>query len=423
MWCVRRGLMVVGVVALAGPGLVAEAASAATTVRVSVASSGAQGNEPSVFDALSRKGRFVLFDSWASNLVSGDTNSVRDVFVRDRELGVTTRVSAGPDGRQANRYSHGVAISSDGRFVLFVSGATNLVNLPDRNRNVDVFVRDRLRAKTFRVSVRPRGGQFSGSSPRGQQLLTAGGISDNGRWVAFSQVVWPMPDYPRQGIRTFVRDRVKHTTSRVITTSGAFGERPAALSGDGRWLTVMLLDDKGPNVTDYVVHDRRSGRNTTVKTDLLHLYFGSAITPDARFLLTSWWNDVAGYQLVRWNRAANRTVLLLTNPKSGAYYPAGISADGRYVAFVTSQPDLVPNDTNTAKDLFRLDTETKTVIRLSVTHSGAQLIRGVTRPAWQANAGFLSADGRWAAFTTAGGRAVPNDTNHVADVFLRGPLN
>ncbi|HSD00817.1 MAG TPA: hypothetical protein VLB81_00485, partial [Gaiellales bacterium] len=124
----------VGVAVVLGVGQ----AAAATTVRVSVSSTGAQGNGPSVFDAISADGRFVLFDSWATNLIPGDTNGVRDVFLRDRLLGRTTRISVGPAGRQANAPSHGVAISSDGRVVLFESRATNLTNRADRNGNVDV---------------------------------------------------------------------------------------------------------------------------------------------------------------------------------------------------------------------------------------------------------------------------------------------
>lgn len=397
-------------------------AAAASTVRVSVSSTGAQADGRSTIDAISPNGRFVLFDSWASNLVSGDTNGVRDVFLRDRLLRRTIRVSVGPGGRQGNGYSHGVTVSSDGRFILFVSRATNLTNQADRNQGLDVFVRDRLRAKTFRVSVRPRGGQFHDSPPFGE--LVAGGISDNGRWVAFGEHVWPWPEWPSQGLRTFVRDRVTHTTHRVTTPlAGVGGELPAALSGDGRWLTLKLLDDKGPNITGYAVHDRWSGRVTNVEPDIYHLYVGSAVTPDAHYLVTSSPNDtVDGYDLQRWNRVTNRTLLLLANG-GWQYVPAGVSADGRYVAFVTQQPGLVPNDTNRANDLFRLDTVTSTIIRLSLTSSGAQLLRGVAPPEYQANAGMLSSDGRWAAFTSTDGRVVPNDTNHAADVFLHGPLN
>ena len=406
----------VGVAVVLGVGQ----AAAATTVRVSVSSTGAQGNGPSVFDAISADGRFVLFDSWATNLIPGDTNGVRDVFLRDRLLGRTTRISVGPAGRQANAPSHGVAISSDGRVVLFESRATNLTNRADRNGNVDVFVRNRRRGRTVWVSVRPDGGQFFDSLPYGG--LMAGGISDNGRWVAFGESVSPWPGWPSWGLRTFVRDRVTHTTRRVTTCRRcAGGELPAALSADGRWLTVRWLDDKGPNTTDFAVHDRWSGRTITVKTDILHLYEQSAVTPDARYLVTSWY-DEPNTVLARWDRRFNRMTVLLAHP--AVYFASGVSADGRYVVLVTNQPDLVPGDTNRVNDLFRFDTATRTIVRLSLTAAGGQLDKRVGRPSWGAtnvNTGMLSADGRWAAFTTPAG-AVPSDTNETRDVFLRGPL-
>ena len=397
-------------------------AAAVTTVRVSVSSTGAQGNGASVFDAISTGGRFVLFDSWATNLVPGDTNGLRDVFLRDRLLGRTTRISVGPGGRQANAPSHGVAVSSDGRVVLFESRATNLTDRADRNGNVDVFVRNRHRGRTVWVSVRPDGGQFFDSLPYGG--LMAGGISDNGRWVAFGESASPWPG--SLGLRTFVRDRATHMTRRVTTCRRCDGgELPAALSGNGRWLTVRWLDDKGPNTTELAIHDRWSGRTKTIKTPVLRFYGPSAVTPDAHYLVTSSpTEEVDGEDLMRWNHVTNRTRLLLTNHAGESYAVAGVSENGRDVLFVTYQPDLVPGDTNRVNDLFRLDTATKSITRLSLTPSGGELDNRVGQPQWDAmvvNTGMLSADGRWAAFTTAA-RAVPDDTNEARDVFLRGPL-
>jgi Tol biopolymer transport system component len=396
----------------------AGASTTPTTVRVSVSSHGAQANGRSVVDAVSPNGRFVLFDSWASNLVRSDTNGVRDVFLRDLKSGRTTRVGVGYHERQANGPSRGAAISGDGRFVLFTSQATNLTNQADRNGNVDVFVRNLLRKKTFRVSVRPDGGQFYDRPPYGR--LVGGGISDNGRWVAFGEYVSPWPENG-DGYRTFVRDRTRHATHRVARYRYSFGDVPVALSPDGRWLTAKAFDDKG-NITDYVVRDRWTGRVRTIKSDVLHLYGGAAISPDARYLVTVWPNEnVDGTDLVHWDRVANRTLLLLGNHRNWTYAPAGVSADGRYVAFVTRQPGLVSGDTNAAPDLFRLDVTTTNIMRVDVSRTGAQLLK-VRVPKWGDISTMLSSDGRWAVFTTADGTAVPNDTNRTADVFLRGPL-
>src|SRR5439155_1499293 len=107
---------------------------------------------------ISADGRFVAFLSSASNLVGGDTNGVIDVFVRDRKTGKTTRVSVNSHGAQGNRGSIVRSISDDGRFVSFDSAANNLVG-GDTNTVVDVFLRDRKTGKTRRVSVHSHGPQ------------------------------------------------------------------------------------------------------------------------------------------------------------------------------------------------------------------------------------------------------------------------
>ena len=97
------------------------------TRRVSVGPGGAQANSDSFDPAISAHGRYVAFASYASNLVAGDTNDTGDVFVRDRVAHVTRRVSVGPGGAQANSDSLRPAISAHGRYVAFDSYASNLV--------------------------------------------------------------------------------------------------------------------------------------------------------------------------------------------------------------------------------------------------------------------------------------------------------
>lgn len=109
------------------------------TERISLDSAGEQGNAASLFPAISGKGRFVSFMSLASNLVSGDTNGQFDVFVHDRHTGVTKRVSVSSTGQQGNLPSFGSAISGDGRVVGFESAASNLVP-GDTSGSNDVFV-------------------------------------------------------------------------------------------------------------------------------------------------------------------------------------------------------------------------------------------------------------------------------------------
>jgi hypothetical protein len=119
------------------------AADPGLTARVSVDSAGTQANDTSFSPALSADGRFVAFHSDATNLVAGDTNGFVDVFVHDRHTGETTRVSVDSAGTQANADSFGAALSATGRLVAFASGATNLV-VGDTNGIRDIFVHDGL---------------------------------------------------------------------------------------------------------------------------------------------------------------------------------------------------------------------------------------------------------------------------------------
>ncbi len=112
------------------------------TTRVSLGPDGAQGNSYSFSPALSADGRFVAFHSIASNLVPGDTNDMTDVFVRDRQTGMTERVSVRTGGGQGNDRSILPALSTAGRFVAFESEASNLVP-GDTNGQWDVFVHTR----------------------------------------------------------------------------------------------------------------------------------------------------------------------------------------------------------------------------------------------------------------------------------------
>ncbi|MFQ5473449.1 MAG: TolB family protein, partial [Dehalococcoidia bacterium] len=152
------------------------------TERVSVGSNGTEGNKGSDAARLSADGRFVAFQSDATNLVLGDTNAAPDVFVRDRQLGTTERVSVDSTGAQGVGTagisgSYAPSISADGRFVAFWSDATNLVP-GDTNGAADVFVHDRLTGTTERVSTDSGGLEANASSGLPS-------ISSDGRFVAF----------------------------------------------------------------------------------------------------------------------------------------------------------------------------------------------------------------------------------------------
>jgi len=137
--------------------------AAGTTERVSVSSTGVGGDDHSDAPVISADGSLVFFSSFARNLVSGDTNSSCDIFVHDRMTGTTERVSVDSSGVQGDGSSGEPAISPDGRFVAFTSGATNLVG-GDSNDSDDVFVRDRVLGTTTRVSVSSKDAQSNDGS-------------------------------------------------------------------------------------------------------------------------------------------------------------------------------------------------------------------------------------------------------------------
>lgn len=247
---------------LGGPAVHAQQGDAAEVTwrvaRVSVSSTGAQAvvprdreetlRVPSISDA----GRFVAFSSAAENLVRGDDNGRPDVFVRDRLRNRTVRVSVGVSGRQADGGSFSPMISGDGRFVVFASRATNLAR-GDSDRKPDIYLRDRRTRVTRLVSV-----EVPGRWAR--TAFTAPSVSAHGRSVAFGSHGFD-PDTGSIGA-VFVRDRRSRTTERVAPTSGGYSTGPL-LSADGRFValssTEPLTPDDRPDTSDVFVVDRVSG--------------------------------------------------------------------------------------------------------------------------------------------------------------------
>ena len=134
-----------------------------TTTQASVDSAGSPGDRNSFSPSLSADGRFVAFTSEATNLVPNDVNSLPDVFVHDRRTGNTRRVSVDSLGNAANGASFAYALSANARMVLFSSRASNLV-ANDRNGCVDFFVHDRKTGATARVSVDSAGAEANADS-------------------------------------------------------------------------------------------------------------------------------------------------------------------------------------------------------------------------------------------------------------------
>jgi Tol biopolymer transport system component len=204
-----------------------------TTQRVSVASDGTQGDNRSVQPVLSGSGNVVAFTSQATNLVADDTNGVSDVFVHDQRTGVTRRVSLAADGTQADGMSFSPALSASGRYVAFLSEATNLVpGLASTHANV--YVRDLKTGAIKMVSVAPDGAA-------GDLDSLDVTVSSNGRRVAFSSAADNLVEADGHvGWDIFVRDMKKGVT--MLVTQGLAGaaadadSRQATISRSGKWL-------------------------------------------------------------------------------------------------------------------------------------------------------------------------------------------
>lgn len=180
--------------------------------RISLASDSTEGNLDSSYSSISSDGRFVAFASYADNLVEGDTNGHGDIFVRDTQSGVTTRVSLASDGSESNNVSDNPSISANGRFIAFASLADNLVE-GDTNGAGDVFVRDTQSGTTTRISLASDGAEGNGIS-------TYPFISADGRFVTFSSYADNLVDGDtNDAFDAFVHNIQYGTTSRISLTS------------------------------------------------------------------------------------------------------------------------------------------------------------------------------------------------------------
>jgi hypothetical protein len=230
-----------------------------TTTRASVGLSGVQSNGPSLDASISADGRFVAFDSFATNLVPGGGNNAKHIFVHDRQAGTTIRASVGPAGVLGIANSDDPAISGDGRWVTFVSQANNLV-VGDANGREDVFVHDVQTGVTTRVSVGLAGAEadWSSGSPA---------ISGDGRWVAFhSSATNLVAGDTSTRADVFVRDRATGTNTRLnLGPMGVEGNDISIavwISANGRWVAFEseasnLVPGDSNGWSDVFLADRR----------------------------------------------------------------------------------------------------------------------------------------------------------------------
>jgi Tol biopolymer transport system component len=401
-----------------------------TITRVSVDSSGVQGNDDSTYPSISADGRYVAFESDASNLVSGDTNEEEDVFLRDTQTGTTSILSVDSNGKQGNDLSGGPSISADGRYVAFTSDASNLVG--GENIRLQIFLRDTLMGTTALLSLNPSGeqGNYGSDSPS---------ISADGHYVAFRSIadnlVSGETNYNTPDI--LLRDTQNGTTTRVsVDSSGTQGNDDSwwsSISADGRYVAFasyadnLVSGDTTIGQGDIFLRDTQTGTTSLVSLDSSGTQgIGgsnlSSISADGRYVAF----DAGSDNLVSGD-TNNATDIFLRDTQTGITtrlsadssgtqgnedsWSPSISADGRYVAFCSSASNLVNGDTNGKWDIFVRDTQTGTTKRLSLDSSGVQGNDGSYHPS-------ISADGRYVAFYSYASNLVSGDTNGKRDVFV-----
>ncbi len=378
------------------------AAENETIFRVSVASDGTQGDGHSVNPVISADGRYVAFDSMASNLVDGDTNGNRDVFVHDRETGETTRVSQvvfGDRVEEAEGASHDPQISADGRYIAFASDATNLDPDYEQTSPGDIYLHDRETGRNSYISFMPNGQEHPSESIDPD-------MSDDGTLIAYA--TYPGGQLAPGGVpaaqgedgrppvyTVWVHDTTTGATTLVaefdMTREGA-SVSPPAVTPDGSLVVTSELHSRA------FIFERDTGSVT--KLDGIPDVEGGLLPyPDGeRFVFPSFTpglvpDDVNGfYDIFVYDRSIGEYTMILELAPDFWTSPSSISSDGRYIAMATQNGQSLVLDT--------LDGST---VQLSNSLGLDRL--------------ELSGDGRSATFSTSSG-LVDGDTNGQQDVYV-----
>jgi hypothetical protein len=345
-----------------------------TTVRASTLSTGARSDGDSAEAAVSRDGRYVAFSSAASNLLSGDTGGLRDVFVVDRTTFNVSRASTNTGNAQGNGDSDMVSMSANGTFIVFRSKASSLT-AGDSNAIADIFVKDRSTGFTYRVSTPSGGGVMTGSA------VASPSVSNDGNLVVFGASDGNLVAGDSNGkLDIFAKNRSTDTTTFVSSSAGG-------AIGDGDSTQAMLSDD-GTRVafvsaaTNFAADDTNGVADIYVKT-------------------------LAGGAIVRASSTAAGA------PGNAASSAPSISADGRFIAFASAASNLVAGDSNGNIDIFVKDLNDASITRVNTSAAGTQGTGG------DCGTPSLSSDGRYVGFVCAQTDLLPGDTNALADAFVK----
>ncbi|HKV11865.1 MAG TPA: hypothetical protein VJ725_27210 [Thermoanaerobaculia bacterium] len=429
--------------------------STGETELVSHAPGSGEADSSSLFPSISADGRFVAFQSHATNLVDGlvhRNGGLPDVFLYDRRTGGITLVSrsAASARETANSGSVEPVISADGRFAAFRSQATDLVSgQRDRNRGEDVFLWDRTTGRTVLVSHAPAGSTVTANGASLDRLH----VSADGAFVAFLSLARNLvPGQSGLGTNVYLWTRatgavtlVTHAASSPTRSAGAFSNL-GGLSADGSWI---LFNSTGSSLVtgqreggaasyDVFLWSRRTGQSRLVSGAAGSSTltgngdsFGHGLSADGDWAvlssvatnLVSGARDSVYTDVFLWNRRTGRAEILshaAGSPRtggSGASADALISADGRWIAYTSYAPNLdaETRDTNGAADVV-LESRFGEREIVSLHAPGA----ASATPGGSSQVTSIDASGRWVTFLSTAPALIPGqiDTNNGDDVFL-----
>ena len=396
-----------------------------TTTLVSVSADGnGGGNGDSIPAGISTNGQFALFESAASNLVPGDTNGVNDIFIRDLAANVTTLVSVGTNGGPANETSRSSVMTPDGRFVAFVSAASNLVS-GDSNGIPDVFVRDTQGGITTLASA----GAVPMNSANSSELPQ---ITPDGRYVAFySTATNLVPGITNSG-EVYLSDLQQGTMTWASTntrailqslgTKAAFSCDPL-ISSNGQFVVYEACPTNGSGVV--LRYNVTTGLSDVVNTNVIGVLAGLELnaqnfcmTPDGRYV--AFLSNVDGVRaaVAVWDAQSNATTFVSVDATQIQVTNSicdwlSITPDGRFVAFTSNATNLTANPLATDFHVYVRDLLAGTTLLMDTDTNGLGAAQNLP-PAL-----CMSDDGSVVAFACLDSSLVANDNNRAYDVFAR----
>ncbi|WP_299977223.1 hypothetical protein [uncultured Pseudoteredinibacter sp.] len=385
--------------------------------------------------AVSDDGRFVAFQSSATNLAPGHGGS-SDIYLRDRQNNSTIRVSQGLGNTPSNGNSTRPAITPDGRYVAFTSLATNLV-IADNNGNKDAFVYDRLNNSIERISIRSDGNE--GSQDTGDQVS----ISDDGQLLTFVGGGDLATPAAANNEHVYLHNRSTGQTTLVSQAAGteanAASRRPY-IEGSGKHIIFIseasnLVPGDGNAIGDIFSCEVSSGTMSRVSltvggneiTDLASNFrpviaangrISAMIHPSGQ-LLSSDSNGRRDIIIHDNSNGQNSAVSQHSNGDLGNHNSAGsaISEDGRFISFWSDASNLVDNDNNASRDTFLYDRESQNTFRINLSRTGQEADGASSQT-------DISGNGQFIAFGSAASNITPtaNPSGQRQILLMRNPM-